>query len=1139
MNIRTSISILALAAVAAGPVRAQTTQNLLSTVGTVVERDGHHYTYILWQPDKAASTFGKRFAIYRKNGDIPSAAPYVRLGIQTLQTSPETIRAMLNLGDKVDFDPGAAAPQIAKVYQSVTLQMGVAPGTPADPNLDASGKLAYMINAAADHPDVLDQIFMLGRAHPGVMLALGHAFMIEVPAAGVKTYELREVDGADHDVQVFGRVELDPAAPPTPPAPGPPVAVPHPVREAQYVFSQKDDLNARLRWGADDSLRRMLPYTFGFDLFRVKKVDAEALGWNTTPPTRQVLMQLLATQDQEHPTVVRPNGLPILPDKLPDLLGAVNVNDHETFFFADDNGLAKGHARFRDGDQFYYFVAARTITGHPGAVSPGTLVQMCDRMPPRPPRIAMVENVFVKPLAPAGWAGQGGTQHLRVKIRQLPEDDPGEAASGYYIYRWQNAKQYLVDGGDPAHNRVGYVSHVHGEKFVEWDDTAPTAPKVDDAGITFWYTVRAADDTACTEKNLSAHSAPKYGVIRDRKGPDAPVGEIAICRFLPVAEYKKHTYENPGDFGSEGMRHEFRVEALRTSSLVASFDVRVLVDRKMTVSLVNVPFRVGDTRGITFPFDETRGYQIEIRGISATGVRGAWCQPVTTSGESGLRPPYDMPVYHFEISMERNCIPSTDAPDDPPRHESVDEDGHFIPVEGWLSFAEDVREWRIYRRVGRSGPLSLIAKEQKGVLVNPAHWYDRHMPTTPGTLVCYYGQVFDQDGNPSPLQRLECIVIINPELPVPLLEAPKLLEDLGSGMGRIRLSWFCDPEGADRFELLVATGDGTTADPQCDALSDRLSNTGIADVTDTPSGLIFYPYQTTRLDGTMGAGPEFDVTMEVPVDKTLYFAVRAVGEGAYGSRPFGATSNVVSGIWAEPPPPATEVIPWPARPLPDRYEIERNVRDYGEGEGPFYATEFPVEWPVAAGIFVGMFYGSADINEQLGLRADLYAPPGRKPEDYIFDLRTSNNDAASELEDLMPFMVYRYQVACEAFPHAVPNIVQCTPLIDRLSWKDMGWNEKEHLERYALRDPFFVFVTDRAQIAVPVDGVFSRTPSVTLGLPPSMGAARPPYSANYTCYMFVADRMPVVKHAKYQYLIVSFSKRGEIRRVIPVNTVQQ
>jgi len=1142
MNIRNTIPIFALAAVAAGPLHAQATDRLLSTVGTVVERDGHHYAYILWQPDEAATTFGKRFAIYSKTGDIPSAAPYARKGIQTLQTSPETIRAMLNLGDKVDFDPGAAAPQIAKVYQSVTLQLGQAPGTPADANLDASGRLAYMIAAATDHNEVLDQLFLLGRTHPGIMLALGHAFMIEVPATGVKTYELREIDGADHDVQVLGRVELDSAAPPVPHAPGPPVAVPHPVRMGQYVFSQKDDLNARLRWGAEDPLRRMLPYTFGFDVFRVKEADAVALNWNTTPPTRQALMQRLATQDPAAPVVVRPNGLPILPETLPDLVDAADPNDHETFFYADDN-KSQG-APFHDGDSFYYFVAARTITGHPGKVSPGTLVQMCDRIPPRPPRIAAVENIFVKPLDPADWASQAGTQHLRVKIRQLPEGDPREAASGYYIYRWKSAKQYLVEGGDPLHNRVGYVSHVPGERFVNWDDNGPSAPKVADAGKTFWYTVRAADDIACTEKNLSAHSAPKYGVIRDRKGPDAPFGEIAVCRFVPVAEYTKHSYVDPGDYGSDGMRREFRVQVDRTSSLVASFDLVVIADRKRTIVSVNLPFRVGDARGITLPFDERRGYEIRVRGVSSTGVHGNWAE-VTTDGEGGGRPPYSLPIYTFGISIDQQCVPSFDAPDDPPHHESVGPDGHVVPIQGWLSFDSEVHEWRIYRRVGRSGPLSLIAKGQttEGSVVfqNPAHWLDPHMPSTPGTLVCYYGQVFDEEGNPSPLQRLECIFITGPALPVPLVESPALLEDLGNGKGRMKLSWFCDPAGVDRFELLVATGDGTPAGIECGSLSDQLSDTGIPDVTDMPAGLVFYPYQTTRLDGSMGAGPQFSVIMEIPLGKTLYFAVRAAGSGAYDNRPVGANSNVVSGIWSEPAPTGTEVIPWPARPLPDRYEIQRNVMDYGEGEGPFYAVKFPVEWSVAAGIFVGMFNGDPENEAEIGSPATLYAPTNdRKPEDYVFDMRVSNDDAGSTMEDLMPFMVYRYQLPSTLYPDAAPNIVQVTPLIDQLSWKDMGWSEKYNREEYVIRDPFFIFATDRSQIGVPVSGTFSREPDVALGLPASMsGAARPPYSAEYDCYMFVADRLPVVKGAKYQYIIVSFCERGEIRRVIPVNPVQQ
>ena len=81
---------------------AQTASELLTTVGTTVQVSGNHHAYVLWQPGDAGSTLGKRFAVYSKSGTADTAGSYTRHGIQTLQTSPNTIRALLELGETLD-----------------------------------------------------------------------------------------------------------------------------------------------------------------------------------------------------------------------------------------------------------------------------------------------------------------------------------------------------------------------------------------------------------------------------------------------------------------------------------------------------------------------------------------------------------------------------------------------------------------------------------------------------------------------------------------------------------------------------------------------------------------------------------------------------------------------------------------------------------------------------------------------------------------------------------------------------------------------------------------------------------------------------------------------------------------------------
>jgi hypothetical protein len=94
------------------------------------------------------------------------------------------------------------------------------------------------------------------------------------------------------------------------------------------------------------------------------------------------------------------------------------------------------------------------------------------------------------------------------------------------------------------------------------------------------------------------------------------------------------------------------------------------------------------------------------------------------------------------------------------------------PIVGFLNLPPGVNEWRIYRRIGASGELSLVKKGEKGegyeeqnLLQN---WQDDSPPMS-STMVCYYGQVLDQNGNASPLRPLGCTLMVSPSLPTPML----------------------------------------------------------------------------------------------------------------------------------------------------------------------------------------------------------------------------------------------------------------------------------------------------------------------------------------------------------------------------------
>ncbi|MFZ9936470.1 MAG: hypothetical protein ACO3JG_05360 [Luteolibacter sp.] len=716
-----SLTSLAAALLLAVSAPAQDTGELLTTLGTTVDSavDGRTHAYLLWQPGDAAVTFGKRFAIHLKPGDADSAAPFTRLGIQTLQGSPHTVRAMLELGAKID--PGAAdAPgHIDALYRQLVFEPE-APAPAADPTLDAAGKLLFIMQSAATDTETLSRLFLLGRAHPGVMMALGHGFSIPV-AAGIHTFEVREVDPADNDLRVVGRVTLDTANPVVPVAPAAPFRVPHPVKPADYhSVSPKDHLNVRLRWGIPPTLRAQLPHTFGFEMFRVKKNAAEALGWHVSPPSRENLLAAVAAAapNDPDPDAARANTLPVLIGDILTPAEAADAADTERIDFSDDGVWHLGEngesirRPYQDGEAFYFFAAARNIVGVPGEISPGALVVMCDTLPPKPPAIESVTSQFTAPATAAEWKAQGGGQHLQVKFRQLDEDPAHESATGYYIYRWTRSQEYLDNVGNPLIGRIGYVPHDPGEAFATFDDNgagAPTLASHRDRSV--WYTVRAVGTTACPDEILSGHSAPLPGFLRDLKAPDTATGDFVICRQSPTATYLGRQVGKPEQFGLPGDHVGVSIQVERTTPVIVAADIEVLVNTSGQEAVVlhqkRHSYRAGNQLLVHLPYREPSSESglmvIRVRGVTANGQRSA---PAVSSTINSKKDPYV--VKFFKLEARKDCRTISTVPDPFPVQEAYDGDGNLTPVVGSISFdvAQGVREWRVYRRVGSDGELS-------------------------------------------------------------------------------------------------------------------------------------------------------------------------------------------------------------------------------------------------------------------------------------------------------------------------------------------------------------------------------------------------------------------------------------------------
>lgn len=1137
---KTIFAAIAILASASMSGIGQNANELLTTLGTTVQHAGKHHAYLLWQPGDAGSTLGKRFSIHSKSGNADAPGSYTRLGIQTLHTSPHAIRALLELGEKLDPAAAGCYVRIDGIHRDLTLQSASPPASPADVSLDAAEKLAYIIQAAATDNRLLARLFFLGRAHPGVMQTLGHGFSIPV-ASGIHTFEVREVGLSDNDIRVVGRITLDTASPVVPAAPAAPFQVFHPVTTgSQYTINAKDNLNARLRWGVGPTLRAQMPHTFGFNIFRVKRTTAESLGWHVTPPTPAQITAAVAARDPADPApdAAAANEIPVLVTDLLTPAQAADASNRERIDFSDDGVWHKGADRapvrrpYIDGEQFYFFVAARTITGSPGLLSPGTLVTMCDRLPPNPPSIFSVTSSFVRPAAPADWATQGGSQFLQVRIRQIPEGNPSEKALGYYLYRWESSQEQLNFVGNPLHNRIGgLIPHSPGQTFITFNDNGAGAPSLTThADRSVWYTVRAVGATACSGDVLSGHSAPMSGVLRDFKAPDGPTGSFLVCRRAPLAGWKSREEKPAPDNKLPRDFIGFTVEVQRTSSAIVAADVEVTLTRAAGGTGVlckqRLSYRSGDKVRVNLPYREPSSdntpMTISVRAITTNGLISA---PAVRNVSAVKQTPYA--VHYFTANVERTCGEVAFAT--PPVHESSEADGTVNPITGLISYPLDqgVKEWRVYRRVGTDGALSLIAKAEGDSIPNPGTWVDDALPAENGVNVCYYGQIIDQNANPSPLASLGCATLVNPDLPTPMLAEADILAETPDGI-KIKLEWFCDPVGVDRFEILCAADGGGV--PDLTGLSDALDTSAITGLLAERPDLEFHPYQTPRVGGSIGSGPGFGIEITAPSDKPLFFAIRACGPGEY-PRSHGSASNVVTARWLPTVSGPQPVIPWPARPMPGEYDHRRTIETYAAGEGPLWPTVMPTDYGFPTGILIGL---TRHTITRTSIRASTLVNTTTTPDTWLFKLRESTGDA-TQLGNLMPFMVYRYQVASSDFPSARANLVQCTPLIDRISGVYVNSTKEQGYQVY---DPFLLFVASaQTSIKVPFSGPWNDSKPPELDFPYST-SNRPAYLENSTGMIFVKDTLPVTLGASYRHLIVQFEERGEIKRIIPLQPVQ-
>jgi hypothetical protein len=1177
-NLRLPAYLLSLLLLAADPSPAQTPlSNAVFTVGTTV-RDASNleWSYVLLNSPDAAAVAGRRFAVFGKPGNASSANLFTRRGTLAPQTELAPINTLLNqsvaLGESLDSLNDAFARLLGT---NVVGLLSHVPGILGQP---LPQRVLTALQLASADPELAESLALLANGHPGMNLCLGRAFAEQINS--VTTYELRELDpvsGAAGDV--VGRVTVTPGAPVMLPAPGRPFQV--------VTNDPSDHLRVRLRWGSPPELRRLALLQSGFNLWRIPRAPAEAANFHITPPT--------INQLYSNPNFSRANPGPVVPPLEMDLGagpgGAEYAADRIHYFFAD-NGRSTG-VTFVDGQEFYYFVTARDLLGRDGLVSAGGLARACRRVPPEQPTDVRVENTVLP----------GSTNLPRLLVKWQQNLNPTNAVTHYWIYRWLNPSAALTNDPVPFKSRIAVVTQAPGTNENSFLDNTPgalTAPNLSNV----WYTVRAVSEAAC-DSLFSPHSAPAWGVLRQRDGPVATTGEVVGSCGTPVVMFQNFLTNT---INSDTQNIHLRLTCVRRDPGIAwvqfnvtnvnSFEERVFGPVYFppdgdTVQLDydSPAYITSQTRQIylgcfvgtaddrvsqiancvfTTPFPSTQQREaVFLAGqLLATALSssdplllalnggGSQCLPgnnVTpdASGMVSMTFDYnDAPTVLVQalssnvwldvavVSPDSNrvywvsypaCLIGPVPPfrgcrvNFPPGGGDCDQHvaagavgGAIAPIRVRFRLVPRTREYRVYRRVDE-GPLTLLA--QGAALYDPAkankliESVDEALPPSSARL-CYFVQLLDEHGNGSPLAFIGCKSVKPAKLPRPVLAEPLQTGDANNP--QVVLNWFCPTAGVSRFQFKIAVVDAESPSKPSGIVSSQLRiypaynrTVGFMGLTKNALKIVSFSeaHFTPNIGAGFGPGPQFTISASVSPKATYDICVTPVDE--QGKVRHESTSEVWRFKWT--PPVQVATVPWPARPLPPVRSFEP---DYVDGdllqrvEAKSFVTYYNgiEDRRRPAGVRIGEIDSSFSIHS--GWVGDTnvitynHANSIVNPDPHHGLFRSKSIEATLANRPVLPMVLYRQQVTNASFPKVSGDVVQVSPLIERIPW---SYNAN-------LRT---VTIPDR----------LLRIHGET-------------YNDHSYYFLYVCDQQPLLLGARYRYFIVHFNDQREAADIIPAGEAE-
>jgi hypothetical protein len=451
------------------------------------------------------------------------------------------------------------------------------------------------------------------------------------------------------------------------------------------------------------------------------------------------------------------------------------------------------------------------------------------------------------------------------------------------------------------------------------------------------------------------------------------------------------------------------------------------------------------------------------------------------------------------------------------------------------------KEYRIYRRVDE-GPLTLIAQgrgdyDERAAVTN----LDQALPAGAVTM-CYYAQLLDRHGNPSPMTQIGgCFTSIQSPPPCPVVSA---VERAGTRENRKAIvRWFCPPSGVDHFRVLLTSVD--TAPPGAVSGGSTSGGTGRAflgqrQVAGEVLRTIFTSAEVTDPVGSprLGNGPQFTWTLTDLDEREYTVTVVAVSKAGDRSDQDVTCREGRRFRWTGPPltnvPPQ---VPWPARGLPALAKATNwpgvQARLMGHTNGlPGYDASYPVGIqigridyavsnvicsPPRSPLDVGDSPADVPIAQSLTRTSACVPTQGTNmillpildnPTNYLF-----LQSATSPADPLLPVVLYRTQVANEEFPTVSEDVVQVSPMIEKIAYA-MEHPGSADPGRVVLRDPFV-----RAN-----QSSFRRSEVLVFpgpNCPPGMPfEARTIEASSFDLYLL--DTQPVLAGAAYQYFLVRF-----------------